>query len=90
MLVRDFVICKYAIPKNPHLHTESVRVTSGFGQLGSRVISSFASTVTPLLWVSAGLWLPFIVFALAHGVAALSVVVLGIETKGKVLEEIAD
>jgi len=50
----------------------------------------FAPTVTPLLWVSAGLWLPFIVFGLAHGVAAVSVVVLGIETKGKVLEEITE
>ena len=49
-----------------------------------------APTVTPLLWVSAGLWLPFIVFALAHIIAALSVVVLGIETKGKVLEEITE
>ena len=43
-----------------------------------------------MLWVSAGLWLPFVVFALAHGLAALSVVVLGMETKGKVLEEITE
>jgi uncharacterized membrane protein (DUF2068 family) len=43
------------------------------------------------LWeVSAGLWLPFVVFALAHGLATLSVVVLGMETKGKVLEEITE
>jgi len=34
--------------------------------------------------------LSFIVFALAHGAAALSVVIVGTETKGRVLEEITE
>jgi len=55
-----------------------------------RFAGIFAPTVTPLLWASAGLWLPFVVFALAHVLAALSVVVLGVETRGRVLEEITE
>ncbi len=75
----------------PELYPTRMR-GSGSGVAASlgRFAGIFAPTVTPLLWVSAGLWLPFIVFALAHGAAALSVVVLGIETKGRVLEEIAE
>jgi hypothetical protein len=48
----------------------------------------FAPTVTPLLWASTGLWLPFVIFGSAHIAAALSVGILGIETKEKVLEQI--
>lgn len=75
----------------PELYPTRMR-GSGSGVAASlgRFAGIFAPTVTPFLWVSAGLWLPFLVFALAHGVAALSVVVLGIETKGRVLEEIAE
>jgi len=75
----------------PELYPTRIR-GSGSGMAASlgRFAGIFAPTVTPLLWVSAGLWLPFIVFALAHGAGALSVAILGIETKGKVLEEIAE
>ncbi|MFQ6074301.1 MAG: MFS transporter [Candidatus Bathyarchaeia archaeon] len=75
----------------PELYPTRMR-GSGSGVAASlgRFAGIFAPTITPLLWVSAGLWLPFIVFALAHGAAALSVVILGIETKGRVLEEIAE
>ena len=75
----------------PELYPTRMR-GSGSGVAASlgRFAGIFAPTVTPLLWVSAGLWLPFIVFAVAHGAAAVSVVVLGIETKGKVLEEITE
>lgn len=64
---------------------------SGSGMAASlgRFAGIFAPTVTPFLWIHGGLWLPFILFALAHGVAALVVVLLGIETKGKMLEEIS-
>jgi putative MFS transporter len=75
----------------PELYPTRIR-GSGSGTAASlgRFAGIFAPTVTPLLWVSAGLWLPFVVFALAHGLAALSVAILGIETKGRVLEEIAE
>lgn len=63
---------------------------SGVATSLGRFAGIFAPTVTPLLFVGAGLWLPFVVFAMAHGVAALSVAVLGIETNGKILEEIAE
>ena len=61
---------------------------SGIAASLGRFAGIFAPTVTPFLWMRVGLWLPFIVFALAHGVAALAVALLGIETKGKILEEI--
>lgn len=75
----------------PELYPTRMR-GSGSGVAASlgRFAGIFAPTITPLLWVSAGLWLPFTVFALAHGAAALSVAILGIETKGRVLEEIAE
>jgi putative MFS transporter len=76
----------------PELYPTRMR-GSGSGVAASlgRLAGIFAPTVTPFLWVIAGgLWLPFVVFALAHGAAALSVAVLGIETKGRVLEEIAE
>ncbi len=75
----------------PELYPTRIR-GSGSGTAASlgRFAGIFAPTVTPLLWVSAGRWLPFVVFALAHGLAALSVAILGIETKGRVLEEIAE
>jgi len=75
----------------PELYPTRMR-GSGSGVAASlgRFAGIFAPTVTPLLWVSAGLWLPFIVFALVHLIAALSVAILGTETKGKVLEEITE
>ncbi|UCH70346.1 MAG: MFS transporter [Candidatus Bathyarchaeota archaeon] len=75
----------------PELYPTRMR-GSGSGVAASlgRFAGIFAPTITPLLLVSAGLWLPFAVFALAHGAAALSVAVLGTETKGRILEEIAE
>ncbi|NIP66945.1 MFS transporter, partial [Candidatus Bathyarchaeota archaeon] len=75
----------------PELYPTRMR-GSGSGTAASlgRFAGIFAPTVTPLLRVSAGLWLPFVVFALAHIGAAFSVAILGIETKGRVLEEIAE
>ena len=68
----------------------SISATAPSGSGAKAIAGIFAPTVTPLLSVSAGFCLPFMVFALAPGVAALSVVVLGIETKGRVLEEITE
>lgn len=75
----------------PELYPTRIR-GSGAGAAASlgRFAGVFAPTLTPLLWQSSGLWLPFVVFASAHGLAALSVVFLGTETKERVLEEIAD
>jgi len=63
---------------------------SGIAASLGRFAGIFAPTVTPFLWERVGLWLPFLVFALVHGVAALSVAILGIETKGKILEKIIE
>jgi putative MFS transporter len=75
----------------PELYPTRIR-GSGSGAAASlgRFAGVFAPTITPLLWESSGLWLPFMVFASAHGLAALAVVILGTETKEKVLEEIAE
>ena len=74
----------------PELYPTRIR-GSGSGVAASlgRFAGIFAPTLTPMLWENAGLWLPFIVFALAHIIAAFAVVVLGTETKKRVLEEIA-
>ena len=68
----------------PELYPTRMR-GSGSGVAASlgRFAGIFAPTVTPLLWVSAGLWLPFLVFALAHIIGALSVVVLWGRDEGK-------
>lgn len=75
----------------PELYPTRIR-GSGAGMAASlgRFAGIFAPTLTPLLWESAGIWLPFTVFALAHILAALSTATLGTETKGRVLEEIAE
>jgi len=74
----------------PELYPTHMRGTgSGVAASLGRFAGIFAPTLTPLLWASAGLWLPFTGFALAHFVAALAVALLGVETKGRVLEEIA-
>jgi putative MFS transporter len=75
----------------PELYPTRIR-GSGSGAAASlgRFAGIFAPTITPLLWESSGLWLPFVVFASAHGLAAVAVFVLGTETKEKVLEEIAE
>ncbi len=74
----------------PELYPTRMRGSaSGVAASLGRFAGIFAPTVTPLLWTSGGLWLPFTVFALAHIAAASSVGILGVETKGMILEEIA-
>ncbi|MFW6117266.1 MAG: MFS transporter [Thermoproteota archaeon] len=73
----------------PELYPTKVRGSgSGIAASLGRFAGIFAPTITPLLWESTGLWLPFVVFALAHLLAAFSVAILGIETKGATLEEL--
>lgn len=74
----------------PELYPTRMRGT-GAGTAASigRVAGVAAPYLTPFLWVTSGLAAAFLVFALAHVAAALGVVLLGIETRGKTLEEIS-
>jgi len=74
----------------PELYPTSVRGTgSGAAASIGRLAGVIAPTATPLLYVYGGLPAAFTAFALVHFVGAVTVVVLGTETKGKVLEEIS-
>jgi putative MFS transporter len=74
----------------PELYPTRIRGGgSGVAASLGRFAGIFAPTLTPLLWESGGLWLPFIIFASAHIIAALVVAALGTETKKRTLEEIA-
>ncbi|MEM1766444.1 MAG: MFS transporter [Candidatus Bathyarchaeia archaeon] len=73
----------------PELYPTHIRGTgSGTAASIGRVAGIIAPTATPLLYAYGGLAAPFTVFALAHFLGAMVVAVLGIETKGKKLEEI--
>ncbi|MEM4188262.1 MAG: MFS transporter [Candidatus Hadarchaeum sp.] len=73
----------------PELYPTSIRGT-GAGAAASigRIAGVIAPTATPLLYAYGGLAAAFAVFSLMHFLGAVAVAVLGIETKGKVLEEI--
>ncbi|MEM2333658.1 MAG: MFS transporter [Candidatus Caldarchaeum sp.] len=75
----------------PELYPTRIRGT-GAGAAASigRVAGIIAPTATPLLYVSGGLPAAFTVFSLTHLSGAAAVLLLGIETKGKALEEIAE
>lgn len=73
----------------PELYPTHIRGTgSGTAASIGRVAGIIAPTATPLLYAYGGLAAPFTVFALAHFLGAIVVAGLGIETKGKKLEEI--
>ncbi|MEM2875375.1 MAG: MFS transporter [Candidatus Bathyarchaeia archaeon] len=74
----------------PELYPTSTRGTgSGFAASIGRMAGIFAPVVTGYVYSIWGLAQTFGVFALAHFIAALVTVTLGIETKGRVLEEIS-
>jgi putative MFS transporter len=74
----------------PELYPTRMRGTgSGAAASIGRIAGTIAPTATPLLYASGGLPAAFTVFALAHFIGAIAVLVLGIETKGKILEEIS-
>ena len=74
----------------PELYPTRVRGTgSGAAASIGRLAGVIAPTATPLLFAYGGLAAVFTIFALFHIVGAITVAVLGIETKGKVLEEIS-
>lgn len=74
----------------PELYPTYIRGTgSGTAASIGRIAGMFAPTITPLLYEYGGLAAAFTVFALVHFIGALIVITLGIETKGKTLEEIS-
>lgn len=74
----------------PELYSTSVRGTgSGAAASIGRLAGVVAPTATPLLYAYGGLTAAFAVFAVFHLLGAVAIIVLGIETKGKVLEEIS-
>jgi putative MFS transporter len=74
----------------PELYPTRVRGTgSGAAASIGRIAGTIAPTLTPLLYSSGGLAAAFVLFALIHILGSVAVIVLGVETKGKTLEEIA-
>ena len=74
----------------PELYPTRVRGTgSGAAASIGRAAGVIAPTATPLLFAYGGLGAAFTMFALAHIFGAIGVALLGIETKGKILEEIS-
>ncbi|MEM1574990.1 MAG: MFS transporter [Nitrososphaerota archaeon] len=75
----------------PELYPTRIRGTgSGAAASIGRLAGILAPTLTGFLYSIGKLLFPFIVFTLAHLIASLSVIFLGIETKGKILEEISE
>lgn len=75
----------------PELYPTRIRGTgSGLSASIGRLALIFAPIITGYLWWSQGnIFLMFLIFAIIHLIGAISVLILGIETKGKVLEEIS-
>jgi putative MFS transporter len=74
----------------PELYPTSIRGT-GAGAAASigRLAGVIAPTVTPLLYYYGGLLAAFTVFAVIQLVGAVAILTLGIETKGRTLQEIS-
>jgi putative MFS transporter len=73
----------------PELYPTRVRGTgSGAAASIGRAAGVIAPTATPLLYAYGGLPAAFTMFALTHFLGAIVIVLLGTETKGKILEEI--
>jgi len=72
----------------PELYPTRIRGTaSGAAASIGRLAGVIAPTATPLLYYYGGLPAAFSVFALIHILGAVTILVLGVETKGKTLEE---
>jgi putative MFS transporter len=75
----------------PELYPTEIRGTgSGAAASFGRLMGVLAPSITGYLFASTGLVGPFTVFSLVHIFAGLSILVLGIETMGKSLEEISE
>ncbi len=74
----------------PELYPTRIRGTAaGAAASMGRLIGAIAPTATPLLYFYGGLGVAFAAFALVHFIGAITIGVLGIETKGKVLTDIS-
>ncbi len=74
----------------PELYPTRMRgAGSGIAASVGRLAGILAPTVTGHLYKTVGLFGPFMVFAFAHLLAALSVLILGVETRRRRLEEIS-
>jgi len=74
----------------PELYPTRVRGTgSGAAASIGRIAGTVAPTATPLLYAYGGLTAAFAIFAITHLFGAVVVALLGVETKGRILEEIA-
>jgi putative MFS transporter len=72
----------------PELYPTRIRGTaSGAAASIGRLAGVIAPTATPLLYYYGGLPAAFSVFAFIHILGAVAILVLGVETKGKTLEE---
>jgi len=75
----------------PELYPTRVRGTgSGAAASIGRLAGVIAPTATPLLYAYGSLGAAFTVFALVHFLGAVTIAALGVETKGKALEEISE
>jgi putative MFS transporter len=75
----------------PELYPTRVRGTgAGWSGAVGRVAGTLAPSLTATAVSGLGIFPTFMVFFAAHFVAAVTVAVLGIETKGKTLEEISE
>jgi putative MFS transporter len=74
----------------PELYPTRIRGTaSGAAASIGRLVGVVAPTATPLLYFYGGLPAAFAAFALIHFLGAVTIALLGIETKGKTLTEIS-
>lgn len=74
----------------PELYPTRIRGTAtGAAASIGRLAGVIAPTATPLLYFYGGLTAAFTAFALVHLIGAITIAVLGIETKGKILTEIS-
>ena len=75
----------------PELYPTRIRGTaSGAAASIGRLAGVIAPTATPLLFAYGGLGAAFTAFALVHFIGAITIALLGMETKGKTLKEISE
>ncbi|MGE5533728.1 MAG: MFS transporter, partial [Bacillota bacterium] len=75
----------------PELYPTRIRGTAaGTAASIGRLAGVIAPTATPLLYFYGGLPAAFVVFALVQLVGSIGIFVLGMETKGKTLQEICE
>ena len=75
----------------PELYPTEIRgLGTGFAASIGRVAGILAPTVTGYLYVTSGLFGPYMIIAFTHIIAGLAVILIGIETMGKTLEELTE